>query len=84
MECAHPKVAGLGLTHELANAFFHFPRRLVGEGECEDLKRIHSRTKQMSDAVGQHPRFARTRACDDHHRAVHGLHGFKLGFVQCF
>ena len=58
VESAHPEVAGLCQTHELANAFFHFPRRLVGEGECEDLKRIHSCAKQMSDAVGQHPRFA--------------------------
>ena len=61
----------------------HLPRRLVREGDRQDLVRLHAAgSDQVRDAVGQHARLARARAGDDEQRALGGEDGLALGVVQ--
>ena len=57
----------------------HLARRLVGEGDGEDLVRPRpARGDEMGDAGGQHPRLADARAGQHQHRPVERLDGFEL------
>ena len=65
------------------DALLHLPRRLVREGDREDLARPrHSGGQQVGDPVGQHPRLARPRARQDQHRTLAVLDGLRLRRIQ--
>ena len=61
----------------------HLPRRLVREGDREDLLRLHAdRGHEVGDAVGQHAGLSRARSGDDEHGAFGREHGLPLGGIQ--
>ena len=69
---------------ELAlDALLHLLRRLVREGDREDLVRLRTgRGEQVRDAVGEDPRLAGAGAGDHEQRALGRQHGLPLGRVQ--
>ena len=79
VEGAEPGHALDHLADEHADALLHLARRLVGEGDGEDLGRVGAAGREdMGDAGGQHPRLAGARTRQHQHRAVHGLDGAAL------
>ena len=65
------------------DALLHLLRRLVREGDREDLVRLHAaRGEQVRDAIGEHARLARAGAGDHEQRALGRQHGLPLGGVQ--
>ena len=72
VERAHPHRPG-HRPDERGDAVAHLVGGLVGERDGEDLRRGHALVDQVGDAVGEHPRLARTGAGDDEQRpaAVH-------------
>ncbi len=49
------------VAHQRRDPFLHLARGLVGEGDREDLHRLHAVLReQIGDPVGEHPRLART------------------------
>ena len=81
MEGARPDVGGL-LTHHLADALLHFPCRLVGERQGQDLPGRRPLLDDVGDAVGEHPRFARSGTGHHQHRTLDGRGGLPLYVVQ--
>ena len=77
----HPEGFGSRPNQGL-DAFPHFPGRLVGKREGQDLKRVFALFNQMRYAVGQNPCFAGSGACNDHHRTLAAFHRSPLGRVQ--
>ncbi len=83
MEGAEPGHALDDAADQLANAGFHFPRRLVGEGDGEDLVRpCPAGVQKMRDAGGERPSLARARAGKHQYRSVERLDGGALVGVQ--
>jgi hypothetical protein len=71
MECAEPRHALDHAADDLADAVFHFARRLVGERDGQNLARPGAAGRQdVGDAHGQHPRFAGAGTGEHEHRAV--------------
>ncbi len=79
---------GHALDHapdQLAHAALHLPRRLVGEGDGEDLRRPRPAEPQdMGDAGGEHARLAGAGAGEHEKRAIQRLHRLALLGVQRF
>ena len=66
-----------------ADAVLHLVGGLVGERDGEDLERADAvLADEVGDAVGEHPRLARTGPGDDEQRAVHVGDGIALDGVQ--
>jgi hypothetical protein len=64
---------------QLIYALGHLRGSLVRERHRQHgISRNPSILNQMSYAVGNYPRFARTSARQDEHRPIHGLNGFAL------
>ena len=83
MEGAEPGHALDHAADQLADAGLHLPRRLVGEGDGEDLRRARaSEAQNMGDAGGEHPRLARAGACQHQKRPVERLDRLALLLVQ--
>ena len=82
VEGPHPKVACLTLSHQAPNAGLHFLGRLVGEGQGQNGKGVHALRHKVGNPVGQHPRFSRACAGDDHHGTIFVLGRFPLHLVQ--
>ncbi len=79
VEGADPGHALDHLAHHLADAFFHFARRLVGEGDGEDFRGPRAAEAQdVGDPGRQHPGLAGAGAGKHQHRPVERLHGFPL------
>ena len=75
--------AAAAAAEKAFEAFPHLPRRLVREGDGEDLVRLRADgVDQVRDAVGQHPRLAGAGAGDDEERAFGREHGLALRGVQ--
>jgi len=71
------------LVEDRADPLAHLARRLVGEGDRQDLARVGAVGDQdMGESRGQHPRLAGARACQHQHRPVHAFHGQPLLRVQ--
>ena len=74
MEGAEPRHALDHAADDLADAVLHFARRLVGEGDGQNLARPGAAGRQdVGDAHGQHPRLAGAGAGEHQHRAVEGF-----------
>ena len=83
MEGAQPLHALDHAADQGADALLHLARRLVGEGDAQDLPRPGAAGGQdMGQAGGQHPGLAGARAGQHQHRAVHRLHRLALFLVQ--
>jgi hypothetical protein len=68
---------------QLAGAFLHFLRRLVGEGDGGDAGGLEAAfADEPGDLVGDHPGLARTRARQHQQRAIQVFRGFALGWVE--
>ena len=67
-----------GIAGQRLDALAHFARRLVGEGDGEDLVPAGAdRGEQMGDAGGQHARLADAGAGEHQHRPVERLDGLR-------
>jgi hypothetical protein len=61
----------------------HLARRLVREGDGEDLLRLHAdRRHEVGDPVCEHARLPGAGPCDDEHRAFGRENGLPLGGIQ--
>ena len=61
----------------------HLPRRLVREGDREDLIRADLQVfDEVCDPVGEHARLPRARPGDDEQRAFRVLDGLALGLIE--
>ncbi len=79
MERAHPRHALDHLADHLADAVLHLARRLVGEGDGQDLARMRAaEIEDVGDARGQNAGFSGSRAGQHQDRPVQGLHCFPL------
>jgi hypothetical protein len=83
MEGAEPGHALDDAADQIADARLHLARRLVGEGDGEDLVRPRpSHAQEMRDARGQRPGLAGAGAGEHEHRPVERLDRFALGGVE--
>ena len=83
MEGAEPGHAFDGLTEHLAEPQLHFARRLVGEGDRQNLAGAGAALAQdMGDAAGQDAGFAGAGAGQHQHRPIQGLHRLTLFGVE--
>ncbi len=74
VERAEPRHALDGAADEIADALLHLARRLVGEGDGENLAREGAAGgEDVRDARRQHARLAGAGAGKDQHRAVERL-----------
>jgi hypothetical protein len=60
----------------------HLPRRLVGEGDREDLVRVDALLEQPADAVDDDPGLPGAGAGEDEERPLGGGHRLALGRVE--
>ena len=82
VERAEPE-ALRGFAEDGGDAFAHLPRRLVGEGDGQDLVGEGAPGQQdMGEAGGQHAGLAGAGAGQDQQRAIDGLDGGALFGVQ--
>ena len=79
-------------AEQIFETLAHLPGRLVGEGDREDLVRLHAAgVDQVRDAVGEHARLAGARAGDDEERAfgrenrlaLRGVQVCEIAFGRC-
>ena len=85
MEGAEPRHALDGFADQQADALLHLARRLVGEGDGEDLRGEGEAERQdVGDAGGQHARLAGAGAGQHEHGALGGLDRQPLLGVQPF
>ncbi len=79
MEGAEPWHALDHLADDLADAVLHLARRLVGEGDGEDLARPGAaEAEDVGDAHGEHAGLAGAGAGQHQHRTVERLHRLAL------
>ena len=82
VEGGHPHTLSLG-PHQTTDAFPHLGGGLVGEGDGEDLPRMHTPVReQIGDAPGQHRGLAGSGARDDQQRAAGVFHRGPLLIVE--
>ncbi len=82
MEGGDPHAAGQAAEHPF-QAFAHFPRRLIGESDGEDIGRVSlPGGDEVGDARGEHPGFTRAGPGDHEQRATAVNHGFPLGAIE--
>ena len=67
---------------ELGDAAAHLVGRLVGERDGEDRRRRHALVDEVGDAVGEHPRLARSGPGDDQQRPAAVDDGVELVGVE--
>ncbi len=83
VEGAEPGHALDDLPDHLADAVFHFARRLVGEGDGKNLARMRAAEVQyVRDARGEHAGLAGTGAREHQHGAIERFHGLALLRVE--
>ena len=83
VEGAEPRHALDHAADQLADAGLHLARRLVGEGDGEDLRGPRApKAQNMGDAGGEHARLAGAGAGQHQQRAVKRLHRLALLGVQ--
>ena len=82
VEGAEPRHAFDRLADDAADALLHLARRLVGEGDGDNLGRPGAAGgDEMGEASGQRRRLARAGAGEDQHGAFGGQHGLALRLV---
>ena len=83
VEGAEPRHAFDHAADQLADAGLHLARRLVGEGDGEDLRGPRpSQAQNMADAGGEHARLAGAGAGQHQERAVKRLDRLALLGVE--
>jgi hypothetical protein len=83
VEGAQPWHALDRLANKHADAVLHLARRLVGEGDGEDLAGEGAASGQdMGDAGGEHARLAGARARQHQYRAFSGFHRLPLFGIE--
>ena len=82
VEGRHPHATRV-VTHEGARALPHLGRRLVREGNRQDLASPRAaRGQQVGDAVREHARLTRARACQNQQRRARVSDGLALTIVE--
>ena len=81
VEGGHPGVLA-GFAAEGVHALHHLPRRLVGEGDGQNLPRGHAAVDQMGDAAGEHAGLAAARARQNKQRPLRLFDGGALLGIQ--
>jgi hypothetical protein len=64
------------------DALAHFPGGLVGEGDGQDVVRLHPLLQEPGNAAGDDPRLAAARPGQDEQRPFQMGDGFLLGEVE--
>ena len=83
MERAEPRHSFQRAARQLGHAIAHFPRRLVGEGDAEDLARPRQAAgDEVGEARGQRRGLAGAGAGEDQHRAFGRQHGLALRRIE--
>src|SRR5690606_31180966 len=83
VEGSEPGHAFDSTADELPDAFFHLARRLVGEGDGEDLSRPRAAGgKDVGDARREHARLAGAGAGQDQHGALERFDGRALRLIE--
>ena len=82
MESAHIEIVSLVGTNERSHTLLHLARRLVGEGESENIPGFHAATQQIGYLARKHTRFARACSSDNELRAIDILHSFTLTWTE--
>ncbi|CAM3267397.1 hypothetical protein SPAN111604_13990 [Sphingomonas antarctica] len=71
------------IADQAADALAHLPRRLVGEGDAEDFRRVcFPRVDEVREAGGQRGGLAGAGAGEDQDRAIRGEYGLTLRRVE--
>ena len=81
VESAHPQVACLA-AHQVNNTLLHLAGGLVGEGQRQDMERVHALLHEVRNAVGQRACLAAAGAGDNHHGPFGALGSFALRLIQ--
>jgi hypothetical protein len=87
VERAEPRHAFDGTAHQVADALLHLARRLIGEGNGQDLgAACATRAHDVGDARGEHAGLARTRSRQHEHGPIDRLDrsallGVEIGHV---
>ena len=85
MECTHVKPSGLPLPHHQSNSLLHFRRRLLGEGQRKDPRRVEILLfEDICYPARQNPGLSRPRTSNYKHRPVHTTDSSLLLAVQSF
>ena len=83
VERAEPRHAFDGAAHEMADALLHLARRLVGEGDGQNLGAPRTaRAHDVGDAGGEHAGLAGAGPRQHEHRSVDRLDGGALLWVE--
>ena len=83
MERAQPRHALANRPGERADALLHLARRLVGEGDGQNLMRLRAaRRDDVGDARRQHARLAGACPRQHQHGTIHSLDGCPLFGIQ--
>ena len=70
-------------AHDIVHSVAHFPRRLIGKGNGQDIPGVHPLLfYQISNAVGQHTGLPASRTGKYQHRAVRVVDRLLLPFIQ--
>ncbi|MNJ36523.1 hypothetical protein D3C77_313140 [compost metagenome] len=82
MEGGDPNVPSF-LPYEPGHALLHFPGGLISKSNRKDRPwRRFARSYQIRDAMRKHPRLAAARTRHNEQRALRGLHGPALLWIQ--
>ena len=78
VEGLDPHAVG-ALTEQVAHTFTHFGSCLIGEGDCQNLRRPSLfLCQQVRDSMGEHSSLARTRSGDNQQGLASVFHGCAL------
>jgi hypothetical protein len=83
MKGAKPPALDRGDAEQGGDPVLHLPRRLVGEGDRQDLTGMGlAAVQQKGEPCGQRPRLAGAGAGQHQERTVERLDGLALGHVE--
>ncbi len=83
MEGRDRQALALAAAQQRADALFHFPRGLVGEGHGDDVTGLDAAfLDQVGDLAGDHAGLAGARAGKHQERAADVVHGFLLPGIE--
>ena len=82
MERAHPQLRGILFADLLGDTLLHLPRRLVGEGDGEDVPRLVTAIEKVHYLVREHTGLAGARSRNHKSRSVDVFHRCALRVVK--
>ena len=81
VEGAHPEVARLLFSHQMAYALFHFPCGFVGKGQRQNIVGAYAMLQEPCDFVGEYARFSGTGSGNNEGRSIVVKDGLLLGRI---